>query len=256
MSKRAAVVAVSCGALLAGCGSGASAETDEVVSHLVEAGLPADDIRVADGAVYLGGDAHVSLDASREMLKPGEGHHELHRTINLVGPNVTRICVNPTAVFNAYNRLSQGLDLALANYNALGLRLHFVRGPTTGCTATITVTTTAGAGSSAGYPSNGLPYGHIYVGTGLSSYSLDRAEHAITHAIGHTIGLRHTDHFDPSISCGTTIPGPEGSGGIGFIPIPGMPPPSPGGSIMNTCIPPDTDGEFTPSDIAGLNYLY
>lgn len=64
----------------------------------------------------MGGDAHVSIDASREMLKPGDGSHELHGTTNIVGPNVTAICVNPTAAFRSNSRLRQGLDLALANY--------------------------------------------------------------------------------------------------------------------------------------------
>ncbi|MFP2958432.1 M57 family metalloprotease [Myxococcus sp. 1LA] len=256
MFKRAAVVAVSCGALLAGCGSTASANTDEVISNLVEAGFPAEDILVADGAVYVGGDAHVSLEASREMLSSGEGSHELHRTTNIVGPNVTVICVNPTAAFRSYSRLIQGLELALANYNALGLRIRFILGATTGCHATITAETMTGAGGSAGYPSNGLPYGRINIGTGLNSYSLDMVEHVITHELGHTIGLRHTDYYNPRISCGTIGPGPEGVGSVGAIQIPGTPPPTPGGSLMNTCIPPDTDGEFTPSDIVGLNFIY
>ena len=34
------------------------------------------------------------------------------------------------------------------------------------------------------------------------------------------------------------------------------PPATPGGSIMNSCYPPDTNGEFTSSDITGLQYLY
>ncbi|AEI68698.1 M57 family metalloprotease [Corallococcus macrosporus] len=256
MFQRAAVVAVSCGVLLAGCGRGASGTTDEVISNLIEAGFPAEGIRVADGAVYVGGDAHVSLEASREMLDPGEGSHELHRTTNIVGPNVTTICVNPTATFRSHSRLMQGLELALANYNALGLRIRFIQGATASCHAMITAATMTGAGGSAGYPSNGLPYGRIYIGTGLSSYSLDRVEHVITHELGHTIGLRHTDFYNPSISCGTTGPGPEGVGTVGAIQIPGTPPPTPGGSLMNTCIPPDTDGEFTPSDIVGLNFIY
>ncbi len=258
MFKRAAVLVVSCGALLGGCGADPQVEHDdnaELISNLLDAGFPSDDIQVVDGAVYVGGDARVSLEASREMLQRGEESAEQYATANRVGTAVTRICVNPTAGFASYARLSQGLDMALANYNALGLRLTFVRGPTTGCTAIITAQTMAGTGASAGFPSGGRPYGTINIGTGLNTYSVDVNEHVITHEIGHTLGFIHSDYYNRSISCGTG--GAEAQPGLGPIHIPGTPTTAtPGGSIMNACYPPDTNGEFTSTDITALNYLY
>jgi hypothetical protein len=76
---------------------------------------------------------------------------------------VKKICINPTSAFNSYTRLSQGLDLAIANYNSLGLSFTMARGPATGCNANI---------------------------TGLQSYSVDVNEHVITHQLGHTLGGR------------------------------------------------------------------
>ncbi|HYO56723.1 zinc-dependent metalloprotease [Archangium sp.] len=255
MFKRAAALVVSCGAVLAGCGTDPRIENQEIISNLVEAGFPADDIRVVEEAVYVGRDAHVTLEASREMLQPGEGSAEHYRNANLVGTSVTKICVNPTSMFSSYTRLSEGLDLALANYNALGLRITFARGPTTGCTANITAQATTGTGGTAGFPSGGYPYGTINIGTGLQSYSVDVNEHVITHELGHAIGLHHSDYYDRSISCGTG--GSEVFPGLGPVHIPGTPTTATlGGSIMNTCFPGNTTGEFTSSDITALQYLY
>jgi hypothetical protein len=240
---------------LVGCGVDPEAENQEIVSNLIEAGFPADDIMIADGAVYVGRDAHVTLEASRELLQTPEESAEQYRTTNLVGTGVTKICVNPTSTFNSYPLLSQGLDLAIANYNERGLRITFARGPTTGCTANITAQTTTGAGGSAGFPSGGLPYGIINIGTGLESYSVDVNEHVITHELGHAIGFRHSDYYNRTISCG--IGGDEGDAGVGAIHIPGTPTTAVvGGSIMNSCFRSTETGEWTSSDVTALDYLY
>jgi hypothetical protein len=251
-----AVLAVSCGAVLAGCGgTEAQSENEQIISNLVEAGFPADDIMVAAGKVYVGLDAHVTLEASEEMLQPGAESAEQYHTTNLVGTSVTKICVNPTSTFNSYARLSQGLNDAIANYNALGLRITFARGPTTGCTANITAQTMSGTGGSAGFPSGGKPYGTINIGTGLNSYSADVNEHVITHELGHAIGFRHSDYYNRAISCGSG--GNEGTAGVGAIHIPGTPTTATvGGSVMNSCFRSTETGEWTSSDRTALNYLY
>jgi hypothetical protein len=210
---------------------------------------------VAEEAVYVGRDSHVTLQASREMLEPGKESAEQYRTTNLVGTTVTKICINPTSTFNSYTRLSQGLDLAIANYNGLGLRITMARGPTTGCTANITAQTMSGTGGSAGFPSGGKPYGTINIGTGLNTYSVDVNEHVITHELGHAVGFRHTDYYNRAISCGSG--GNEGDAGVGAILIPGTPSTATvGGSVMNSCFRSTESGEWTSSDRTALNYLY
>ncbi|MBU8901027.1 protease B [Corallococcus sp. M34] len=258
MLKKTVFLVAACSALLLGCGGAPETEQDvneEVISNLLEAGFPLNDIMVADGNVYVGRDAHITLQASREMLQANETSEEQYRTTNQVGTGVTKICVNPTADFNTYPMLSQGLDLAIANYNARALRLTFARGPTTGCTANITAQTMAGTGGSAGFPSGGLPYGVINIGTGLNTYSLNVNKHVITHELGHTIGFRHSDYYNRSISCGSG--GDEGDSGVGAILIPGTPATAVvGGSIMNSCFRSTETGEWTSTDITALGYLY
>ena len=256
MFKKAAVLVASCGALLSGCGTEQQSEQEEIVANLIEAGFPESDIQFFDDKVYVGMDAHVDLAASREMLQAGTETQEQYRTTNLVGTGVTKICINPTSQFNSYARLSQGLDLAIANYNGLGLRITFARGPTTGCTANIAAKTMSGSGGSAGFPSGGLPYNTINIGTGLNTYSVDVNEHVITHELGHAVGFRHSDYYNRSISCGGAATN-EGTAGVGAILIPGTPSTTTvGASIMNSCFRSTESGEWTSSDITALNYLY
>ena len=250
MLKRA-VLAVSC-ALVFGCGP--DLENQEIISNLVKAGFPADDIMVVDGAVYVGRDAHVTLEASREMLQPVNSK-EQYRTNNLMGTSIVKICVVPTSAFNSYSRLSEGLDLAIGNYNSQSLSFTMVRGSAADCDATISAKTMSGVGGSAGFPKGGKPYGTINIGTGLQNYSADVNEHVITHELGHCIGFRHSDYYDRSISCGSG--GNEGSAGVGAIHIPGTPTDAKvGGSVMNSCFRATENGEFTASDVTALNYLY
>jgi hypothetical protein len=256
MFKKAAVLVVSCGALLAGCGtdvqSEMQSENDEIIANLKEVGYKDDDIQVVDGSVYVGGDAHVTLQASREMLQSEEGQ-EQYRTTNLVSLGITSICLNPSPAYAANTALSNALNLAIENYNQLGLTFRLFRG--TGCQATINITTTSGAGGSAGFPANGLPYPQIFIGVDTPIYGLDTTEHVVTHEIGHCVGLRHSDWYNRSISCG--IGGAEVNSPPGAIHIPGTPTTAVvGGSIMNACFRASETGEFTSSDRVALQTVY
>jgi Dual-action HEIGH metallo-peptidase len=254
MFKKAAVLVASCGALLTGCG-GAQSENEQIIANLVEAGYPRQDIMVVDGDVYVQNDAHVTLEASEEMIARVEGP-EQYRTTNLVGSGVTKICVVPTSQFNGYSQLSAGLDAAISAYNGQGLRLKFARGSASDCTATISAKTTNGVGGSSGFPSGGKPYGTINIGTGLQSYSLGVNAHVIMHEIGHTIGFRHSDYYDRSISCNGAATN-EGASNVGAILIPGTPSDARvGASVMNSCFRSSESGNWSSSDKTALKYLY
>ncbi len=244
MITRKTMFAVMCSALGLGCGTGQTPaeERQEIIANLVEAGFRAEAITVADGNVILEGDVHVTLEASREMVEPAGPGPEHYRKANLVSTAITRICLNPTSTFNSLTRLSQGLDLAIGNYNALPLVFDFARGPTTGCSANISVRTMSGTGGTAGFPSGGLPYPYLTIGTGLNSYSANVNEHVITHELGHTLGICHTD-------------GTGGGGGVGCILILGTPTTDPA-SIYNSGFSSAASGEFSSGDITALNILY
>ncbi|QDE99010.1 M57 family metalloprotease [Myxococcus xanthus] len=259
MFKQTAVLAVTGVGLLVGCGGmDPRMENEEIISNLIEAGYPANDIRVIDEAVFVSGDAHVTLQASREMIQTPPGSAEHYRSTNLVGAQVTKICINPSAAFSSSPNLSQGLDLAIGNYNALGLRFTFARGPTTGCSATIAAEiSTIRPENWAGFPSDGLPYGSINMIPAMNDQPLDINEHIITHELGHTLGLRHTDYYDRSISCVPPYTGVEGDEDVGIIHIPGTPTTAVwDGSVMNACPHIGSTGEFTSADITALNILY
>src|SRR5688572_940022 len=137
MLIRSNVIAVSVGALLFGCAVDQGVDQDEnqeIIQNLVEAGFPADDITVVDGLVYVGRDAQVTLEASREMLEPAGGTEEQYRTTNLVGSNIGTICIEASSGFTG--DFSTGLNLAIENFNQLGLSYTLVRNGS-GCDATI-----------------------------------------------------------------------------------------------------------------------
>lgn len=233
----------------------------EIVENLRIAGYPAGEIEVRADGVIVGGDALVTLEASREMLgehDEDEHDHALqfrqYRTTNLVSSDVHVICIDGSKYTGT---MSEALDKAIANYTALNLSFDMVRtnGSDAGCDAEITMILKGSAGGSSGFPAGGLPYGTVNVGKATASYGLAVATHVITHELGHCVGFRHTDYYNRTISCGTG--GNEGEAGVGAIHIPGTPTDAVNnGSVMNSCFNQGSTGQWTNTDLTAINALY
>jgi hypothetical protein len=239
--------------------------TLEIVENLRIAGHPEEEIDVrVDGSVWVGGDAVVSLGASREMIglssreargSRGEEAFRQYRTNNTVAPTIGLICIDGSRFTGT---LSIALNAAIANYNNLDLSFNMVRtnGYDPGCDAEIVAYTTTGNGGSAGFPAGGVPYGQFFIGTDLQHWGTAVATHVITHELGHCVGFRHSDYYNRSISCGGSAAN-EGAAGVGAVHIPGTPVTAVwNGSVMNACFHGGSTGVWTATDVTALNTLY
>jgi hypothetical protein len=240
-------------------------ESDVIIENLKLAGYPDHEIGVLeDGTVFVGRDAVVTLQASREMAGIrddlsfiSDEDFRQYRTTNMVDTTtVSVICINASSDFNNNALMSQALDNAIANYNAQNLQFTMVRDGNN-CDANIAANLDNSGGGVSGFPSNGLPYYEFFAGQNLASdYGVPVAAHVILHELGHCIGFRHTDYYDRSISCGGAHTD-EGDGGVGAIHIPGTPDTAVmNGSVMNSCFNGGSTGEWTSSDVVALDCLY
>jgi hypothetical protein len=217
---------------------------------------------------YLLEDDIVISESQLREMSGSDMHHlgamgEQYRTNNLVSkPRTISIIGYTGGGLNGLDAaMRTGLQRAVANYNNLGLRIRFsLTFGTDWQSKNMVVYRVSGAGGGvSGFPSGGLPYKFVQIDDGTTQYGQNVVTHVITHEIGHCIGMRHTDYFNRSFSCGQG--GNEGDGGIGAVHINGTPfttsdPNFDRSSVMLACFNGSESGRLSGYDVAGLNNLY
>lgn len=210
----------------------------------------------------LEGDIAITEENLHQMVRSELAHEgacgEQYRTTNLVGglPRTIRVIGYTGGSQALDSKMRTALQWSVDNYNALntGLTFTLTFGTNYSSYDMVVYKVSGGGGGSAGFPSGGNPYKFIQIQAGTSNYDTNVVEHVITHEMGHCLGLRHTDYFNRSLSCGSG--GNEGSSGVGAIHIPGTPTGFDANSIMLACFSSSEDGEFGSYDRTALEYLY
>jgi hypothetical protein len=231
----------------------------EITDNLLAAGFDESQIEVLEnGMVRVGGDAEVTLEASREMAMNDEEDFRQYRTNNLVSKpssGTRKICLSATASLWSNSTYSNALNGAVSKLNSVAYPFVFERNGS-GCWATINMYAASGAGGQSGFPSGGYPYYEAYIGNTTHNYGQGTVQHVIMHEIGHTMGFRHSDYYNRQISCGGSYYN-EGSAGVGAVLISGTSSTAwLGGSVMNSCFRNGESGSWLGDDNAAWNTLY
>lgn len=218
------------------------------------------DMLLPDGStkpmLLLEGDILMSLEQLKSM-RPEKVTSKQYRTYNLVSSPRTINVIGYTGGSDQglTSKQKYALQLAVNNYNSLNIGLNFTLTFGTNYTPydiVVYQNPNGQAGGMAGFPEYGNPYKYVQIFSGMENYSTATNEHVLTHEIGHSVGLRHTDWFSRQ-SCGQSG---ESAGSDGAVHIPGTPTGYDSTSLMLACFSAYESGNFGYYDEVALDYLY
>jgi len=212
-------------------------------------------------------DEHLAATPDQQLLRVGD--EEQYRTYNLVGISGTSRTIRVVVSDDLPAAYRTATDEAIRRYNALRLRLRFLRVSSAedddidififkGIVTPRLVRTAAWSGGPlrrAGDPYNRINVNLPLLGTAKAKTYIATV---LAHEIGHCIGFRHTDYKTRS-SCPRADRFNEGNdtpGTAGAVEIPGTPRGTDPNSWMLTCIDPGANRPFNANDITALRYLY
>ncbi|WP_212005607.1 M57 family metalloprotease [Chitinophaga sp. HK235] len=210
---------------------------------------------VVEGDIFL---PDKDLESMPQSPKLRIAKTEQYNTFKLITTGASRVIT--ISVTNLPTVYTAAVDDAIARYNALGMRLSFIRVGSGGQIDIQNGALPAGVlGRSAGFPDgSGNPPSPIVLSASNIGNSPDQAYLAtvIAHEIGHCIGFRHTDYFNRNYSCYYSSQPNEGGGDMGAVNIPGTPTAEDPNSWMLACIGNGVNRPFNANDMIALNYLY
>ena len=232
--------------------------SQDVITKIANLGFNTSDAQITEGGYLVEGDIFLSdanLDQRPTSPKLRIAEVEQYRTFNLVTGLPRTITVSTTG--NISSGLSNGINEAIARYNAEPLGLTFVRGGSNGGgTINIRLVNTGQYIASSGFPSSGDPYPEVKYARLYQNYSLGFVATVITHEIGHCNVFRHTDYMNRAYSCGSGGNEGQATTGVGAVHIPGTPTGPDAASFMLACLSSTTNRPFNSNDKIALNYLY
>lgn len=237
-----------------------NAVPQEVISGIAALGFSTAGVKLHEEGYLVEDDIVIT----KEMLSSGTAYQllriagtEQYRTTQLVTglPRIVTFSVSQTLPA----RYKTAVDKVASRFNALHLKLRFVRVSSGG---NIVFTKSPDAASylaSAGFPTNhGKPYNSVKVNYRYmdgNAWDINSVTTVLAHEVGHCIGFRHTDFADRSYSCGGPLAN-EGASDIGAIQIPGTPSGPDANSWMLACTDKNVNRPFNVNDVIALKYLY
>lgn len=233
--------------------------SQDVLAQIRTLGFSDENVMRDEGGYVVEGDIFLPSDLTtvkRDWTTLTIANTEQYRTNNLVTglPRTISVSVSnklPSSYVSA-------TDVALARFNAEGLRITFQRVNRRGDINIDRAPIFASYLASAGFPSgSGDPYGNVKINSAyLGNNPVQNfLASIIAHELGHTIGFRHTDFMDRSFSCdGSAVN--EGQSNVGAIHIAGTPTGPDPNSWMLSCIGLGENRPFNNNDKTALAFLY